>query len=355
MRIDQITFSRFIAAVAIVIYHYGQGTDLFSNEYVSLLIHKAYIGVSYFFILSGFVMIIAYHKRGQVNIFGYLKNRLARVYPVYILSIVILLLLTSFRNLNLQNLLYYFLMVQSWIPEKATALNYPAWSISVEWLFYLLFPLLLNKVYLKTNLKQITVWIVLFWVVSQAYFYLITQEIITSPLYSIKDIHYHPIMHLNEFLAGNLAGLYFLNMVKKNTIKHYYVEIITLITVLILSLIFFQKFNFHNGILTLILVPLIIFMSLSKGALTNFFSKKIFTFLGEISFGVYILQFPVWYMFDVLEIHYGLLKGPETSTSFLIKLLCLIIFSSISYRYFESPIRNKIKNLKFRKPKPIIL
>ncbi|MDG1476973.1 MAG: acyltransferase family protein, partial [Vicingaceae bacterium] len=128
MRIDQITFSRFIAAVAIVIYHYGQEISIFSNEYVSMLLHKAYIGVSYFFILSGFVMVIAYHQRGKINILSYLKNRIARVYPVYALALLVLILLTFFRNFNLENLIYYLLMIQSWIPDKATALNYPAWS-----------------------------------------------------------------------------------------------------------------------------------------------------------------------------------------------------------------------------------
>ena len=91
MRIEQLTFTRFLAAISIVIFHYGDQIFLFNNKYVQFIFGQANIGVSYFFILSGFVMIIAYNTNSKINFFQYLKNRLARIYPVYLFAIFLLL------------------------------------------------------------------------------------------------------------------------------------------------------------------------------------------------------------------------------------------------------------------------
>lgn len=103
MRIEQLTFTRFIAAIAIVIFHFGKESYLFNSDYVSFIFRQAHLGVSYFFILSGFVMIIAYGNKKNINFIEYIKNRLARIYPVYLLAIVLFLSVTFFRNINFED------------------------------------------------------------------------------------------------------------------------------------------------------------------------------------------------------------------------------------------------------------
>ena len=63
MRLEQLTFTRFLAAIAVVTFHYGRGSVLMDNETLGLFFHQALYGVSYFFILSGFVMMIAYSNK----------------------------------------------------------------------------------------------------------------------------------------------------------------------------------------------------------------------------------------------------------------------------------------------------
>src|SRR6266481_3833483 len=92
MKIEQITFTRFLAAIAIVIFHFGRGIFPFNSEMISFLFAKAGVGVSYFFILSGFVMIIAYGKKSKISPLAYYKNRFARIYPVYLIAILLLLI-----------------------------------------------------------------------------------------------------------------------------------------------------------------------------------------------------------------------------------------------------------------------
>ena len=149
MRIEQLNFTRFIAAISIVIYHYGKEVSIFYNDYTSFIFRQANVGVSYFFILSGFIMIIAYGTREKINFLKYLNNRFARIYPVYLLAILLILGIKLFKNIDKIDLILNLSMLQSWIHNKALTLNYPGWSLSVELFFYLTFPLLFNYFYSK--------------------------------------------------------------------------------------------------------------------------------------------------------------------------------------------------------------
>jgi peptidoglycan/LPS O-acetylase OafA/YrhL len=351
LRIEQLTFTRFIAAIFIVIFHYGEGCFLFNNEYTSFIFKQANIGVSYFFILSGFVMIIAYKNKEKILFVEYIKNRLARIYPAYVLAIFLILGIKLFREINCRDLILNGLMIQAWIPEKALTINFPGWSISVELFFYLSFPFLFNFIYKKYTLKNIGFWIILFWLFSQIIFYIIVEtNLIKISLYNIIDMYYNPLMHFNEFLIGNLAGLYFIHELKEKR-KNYLLYILFFLLVLILLLKFPFGLNYHNGLLAIVFVPFILFLSLSTDKLTKLFSKSIFVFLGEISFGIYILQVPVWQILTDYRMnkYFGIDKESDFSLAFFIRLTILIVVSSISYLYFEKPIRNKISNLSLSK------
>lgn len=345
MRIEQLNFTRFIAAISIVIYHYGKEVSIFYNDYTSFIFRQANVGVSYFFILSGFIMIIAYGTREKINFLKYLNNRFARIYPVYLLAILLILGIKLFKNIDKIDLILNLSMLQSWIHNKALTLNYPGWSLSVELFFYLTFPLLFNYFYSKKKLKHISVWIVLFFILSQTIYHLIINGFIELPYYSIVDIYYHPLMHFNEFLIGNLAGLYFIKKLKSKQ-KNYIVPILLTIIILIILLKFPLGLSYHNGLFSIVFVPFIILLSLSNDKLTKLFSKNIFVFLGEISFGIYILQAPVWTIFSDyrMDKFFFLNKESDFTESFFMRTLILILLSAFSYLFFEKPIRNKIKN-----------
>ena len=346
MRIEQLTFTRFVAAIAIVIFHYGKGSFLFNNKMVSFIFEKANIGVSYFFILSGFVMIIAYHNNISINFFTYLKNRFARVYPVYFLAILLTLLIYMFKDIALIDLFLNIIMLQAWIPGKALTVNFPGWSLSVELFFYISFPILFNYFY-KKGYKITTAFnIIFFWCISQLIFhFLLFNTFFVSP-YSKTDFLYNPLLHFNEFLIGNLAALFFLKKLKNKT-GNYSIYIFLLLLFLIVSLRFPLGLNYHNGFLSILFVPLIILISLNRGKFNDILNRKLFVFLGEISFGIYILQRPVWKLFStqLLEKYIGLDIVTDFTLIFFIRFSGLILISSLSYVYFETPVRNKIKKM----------
>lgn len=346
MRIEQLTFTRFIAAILIVIFHYG--VDIFPFNLTKQLFTGANVGVSYFFVLSGFVMIIAYHKKAKISALSYLKNRFARIYPVYLLASILLIgyyLLATNLSVNTIDVLLNIFMIQSWIPGKALTLNFPGWSLSVELFFYLMFPILFNAIYRKFNYKKLIAPILIFFGISQIVFiYFLYSDYYQGVHTASHDqLFYFPLMHLNEFVMGNLAGLYFIN--KKNHVqKNYSIYILLLIISCGLLLSFDTAMKYHNGILSLLFIPLILFISSDNSWISKMSTHKWMVHLGEISYGVYILQIPVFVITRRVLIKLGV---EDKTLIFYAGIVALLVFSSITYKYIEAPLRKRIKSLKF--------
>ncbi len=292
-------------------------------------------------------MIIAYGNKTEIKFYDYIKNRLARIYPVYLLAILLFIVVTQFKKATILDLFLNISLLQSWIPNKALTLNIPGWSLSVEFFFYIAFPILVNKLYSKFKLKVIAIWIICFWLFSQLFFHLIIYGILKIEIYSIPDLHFNPIMHFNQFLIGNLSGLFFVKKLQNHK-NNYLLPILVTSLILILLLQFPTGLNYHDGLLAIIFIPLILLICSSNDKLTTFFSKRVFIFLGEISFGIYMYQGIIWKLFSDYRMkkYLDLDKEIDFTNSFLVRLFILIMLSSLSYLYFEKPLQNKIKNFK---------
>ena len=86
---------------------------------------------------------------------------------------------------------------------------------------------------------------------------------------------------------------------------------------------------------------------LNNGKLTKISNHKTLIFLGEISYGIYILQYPVYYLLKYSYGAFGLEMIPIGLRIYILYIV-LILFSAFSYLYIEKPLREKIKKLKFR-------
>ena len=347
MRLEQLTFTRFIAAIAIVIYHFGADVFPFNHVLLASIFRSSYAGVSYFYVLSGFVMIIAYSKRaGQgIDKLQFYKNRFARVYPVYFLALLLIIAfyIIDKRFFTGTEIGLSVFALQAWIPPYPLSLNTPAWSLSVEILFYILFPFLFDKVYHTISLKKVTVFVFIFWIITQVLFntLLFSSYYKEYPSTSHDLLFYFPIMHLSSFLAGNVAGLYFVKRVNQPKKKNGF---LILLLVLILITIYNLKIpvNFQDGALAIIFVPFIYCLSLNQGFTSRICRLKLFIFLGEISYGIYILQKPV---FKFGREYIGQVGITNTDTQFYCITLILILLSAVSFVYIETPLRKRIKKI----------
>lgn len=347
MRIDQLTFTRFIASLAIVVFHFGQNVYPFNSHYWNFVFQQASIGVSFFFILSGFVMIIAYGRsaNNQINSRKYLLNRMARIYPAYLLALL-LFAVQILSNISVKIFLICALMLQAWIPGKVLSYNAPGWTLCVELFFYISFPFLFNYIYRLTNYKRLIAPILIIWLATQAVLngFLQSHFYKGFPSLSHDLLFFNPLMHINEFLVGNLAGLFFINN-QSGKRRNFDLHILTLFILFFLVLKFPSGLNYEDGLLAFIFVPFILLLSYSDGKISSLFKRKAFVFFGEISFGIYIFQVPVYALVNKFCKEF-FPAWKDANSLFYISLFILIFFSAVSFLFFETPIREKIKRLK---------
>jgi peptidoglycan/LPS O-acetylase OafA/YrhL len=149
--IKPLTSIRFFAALAVVIFHSGASWASVNPQVpgpVKTLLLNGYVGVTFFFVLSGFILHQTYRGRiasgEQVKRFA--VARFARLYPVYVVAVLAML---PFTTLAGWGDVPQFFLLHWWIPNGAlgwTDWNMPSWTLSVEFFFYLCFPLISRAV-----------------------------------------------------------------------------------------------------------------------------------------------------------------------------------------------------------------
>ena len=159
MNTHNLTFTRFVAALLVVFFHFGLELDAIKGG-VRTFFANGNIAVSYFFYLSGFVLYKAYQSQLLQNTFRpsvFLINRFSRIYPLYFLALLFFLIishLTWQQEIFTSKSLLSALLLQSWFSGEELSLNYPGWSLSNEIFFYICFPSIVG-LYQKNN-KQIS-------------------------------------------------------------------------------------------------------------------------------------------------------------------------------------------------------
>ncbi len=159
-RIDQL---RWLAATLVFLFHFhleyrGLGGTGLSSPWAALII-EGHTGVGLFFTLSGFLfMLIALHQR-QIVYGDFLRNRILRIMPLYL---VIFLVATSIGRDKFQpaDLLYLFATNLGLAPTSGTPITGAAWTISLEFLFYMVFPFL-ARFALESGIRYLAGWLVL--------------------------------------------------------------------------------------------------------------------------------------------------------------------------------------------------
>jgi peptidoglycan/LPS O-acetylase OafA/YrhL len=154
-RLPALTSLRFFAAFHVVIFHLQAMKIVQGPAWYEKLASVGYVGVSFFFVLSGFILVYTYAGR-TLSLKDFWRARFARIYPAYAFSLLFtapwfFIAVLKFdipffawpkAHLKLAAGLVVTLL-QAWVPPAALTWNPVAWSLSVEAFFYLLFPFLL--------------------------------------------------------------------------------------------------------------------------------------------------------------------------------------------------------------------
>ncbi|WP_258534769.1 acyltransferase [Streptomyces sp. PT12] len=167
-RLNTLTGLRFPAAFVVFIYHASLlgylGVPWLTSEsavttYNNAVSHLGALGVTFFFVLSGFVL--TWSARDSDTAPRFWRRRLVKIVPNYVLVWGLAMVVFAAPLTDLEIGLLNLLMIQVWYPDFAVnfGVNPAGWSLAVELVFYLSFPVLLHWVK-KIPVQRINLWIV---------------------------------------------------------------------------------------------------------------------------------------------------------------------------------------------------
>lgn len=223
-QIPSLTSLRFVAAFMVMFGHmFGQvysGIDQTTPAFRALQ-NFAQVGMSLFFVLSGYVISYNYTSIGSLrkaDIKRFSIARFARIYPAYILVLLLNAWIWSWSDVTPLGLLAHLSLTQDWFMHTVNGIPLISqfhnaavmWSISAEWFCYLLFPLIcftLDRV-TRPVVGAALVWVAnlgwMYWVSVMGSHYLISGNVHGYKLYEWLG-YYSPFVRLFEFVIGCLA------------------------------------------------------------------------------------------------------------------------------------------------------
>ena len=155
--IRPLTGLRGLAALFVVLFHFSSSFSISSAS--TRFLHQGYLSVDLFFILSGLVLAMNHDKDFRTNAFDiktyfvFLKKRCARIYPVYIIVLLIAIGIALEQHFlrhkvlpegwSAKKIISNVLLIQAWGFDKH-ALVPPSWSLSTEVAAYVFFPILFS-------------------------------------------------------------------------------------------------------------------------------------------------------------------------------------------------------------------
>lgn len=379
--IQSLTGLRFIAAFSILIAH-GLACVIFSDArwLLGLSTGFAYFGMSLFFVLSGFVLYLNYAPSLEGNRPGALKDffvaRFARLYPLYFFYMAVCFATIVYTRIPdmFPDILYYIPLVQSWIAgtklkpvlftlDEAAA----TWSVSTEFFFYLLFPILCSLAFRYLKRVNPFIEIVALTVLSLAVLYMIYSLwpwLISYFAGSMPDgvalqwlNYYSPFCRIFEFMTGlSVARLYLYYRDRKPTSSETTIAgIIALLCALtVMRDIYYTALpptapydfwsfirpNFWNAPP---IAYLIIYSARYESSFSKLMSSPSLVLGGEISYSMYFFHIFLVNRFLGGEREIGILSAIEWIVRFSVFTTLVLCLSYGTYSLVEKPCRNGVR------------
>lgn len=208
-QLTSLTSLRFFAAFAVFVHHFNGLSATGGVWHIPVLFPYSKIGaqgVTFFFVLSGFLLTWGHRPRTPKRVFYW--RRAGRIYPAHLVAAAAAVAVfygLGDRHGDALSLLSSLLLLQTWLPDATPALpgNPVTWTLSVEVLFYALFPLLIGRVQ-----RMRTRWLALctlggltaMWAVRVAADHYLSAH-------DAAWVMRHPLVYLPEFLTGAACAI----------------------------------------------------------------------------------------------------------------------------------------------------
>ncbi len=372
-RLPAITSIRFFAALHVVIFHLHAIKVAAGPQWYQNFASIGYVGVSLFFVLSGFILVYTYANR-ETPARNFWKARFARIYPAYLFSLIVtapffiyvlfVMPMQSGGNMDmfvwpkhhpLASALLVPALLQSWIPGAALAWNSVAWSLSVEAFFYLVFPALIVLLMRKRNSTLMSL-ILICWALSLTItlgYTLLNPDHVafvnddSLGLTWLNVVKFNPLLRLPEFLMGACCGFLFV----RNSIHRKWATPLAVIGLVAFIAVaaFSSRIPYpviHSGLLAPAFAAIIYGIAL-RPAWARLLEFRPLVLLGDASYSLYLLHSVVLPMFFQPDFqhpkHYFIWQ-------ILMGVFIAIAVSVAVYLGIEEPLRRKLRPKRPAKP-----
>ena len=383
--IRQLTGIRFVAAFWVLLYHLQDPLSRIGVMSIPVLndtIRVGRLGVDLFFALSGFIITHTYLTRMGKKISGrgsleFWWLRLARIYPVHFvmlnvagLAVVAQVWLTGVSKdrpwLNPIDYLRNLFLVQEWGPHPDRGWNVVAWSLSMEWLAYLIFPALVLVLY-ALHKRVSTPLLVVAWLV------VITPllwrgSLTIDPYYT--DLWGSIIRVMSEFTAGAITYLIVLRLIPdgatepKPRVERLATTVSVAMPLLVIAgAVFLGSWETAQSPLTLndpdaeplppyfhlwLVPPLIVWigaLALSRHGQAKWLGTDKIVLGGVISYSLYMTHL-VWFStWRAVMNQIGLESGPLYAVAVIVAIVGAFVIAYFMWRIVEEPCRKFMRKM----------
>lgn len=382
-RLDALTSLRFVAAGMILLHHLKGNMGVPASMPYNLQNGLGF-GVSFFFLLSGFIVAYNYPSLPDWQTTRlFLIKRFARLWPAHATALLFTLIIAPGYAASLVSspaelsgrIVLVLAMVQTWIPFEwlLISINDPSWSIATEFAFYLAFPLLIANFARSWWWKLGAAVLFLGLIMYLCQVFKIPAPTSRSDGLTITSVMYiWPGVRIFEFIAGMCTALAWQRLSPKispgRTITGTAVELAAM-ALFVLQVPFahaflatirkvitipandaFHVWYFVTAGCTLIPGCILIFMmALEKGWLSRVLSVWPLVLLGEMSYSIYLLHFPV--LRSNLQNLPTMMALPDL-VRLTITLSTVFVVSFLVWAYVERPARRFIVKMASRGTPP---
>ncbi|MES2732321.1 MAG: acyltransferase [Bacteroidota bacterium] len=360
-RIPELDGLRGIAILLVVSFHYVNNqlinTGNFIGKILSKLTYFGWVGVDFFFVLSGFLIgSILIKNRNSTNYFStFYFRRLMRIVPNYYLLICLFILIlnipffaknTFLTGNNILPAWSYFMMVHNFFMGSLNNMGNDSisvtWSIGIEEQFYILFPLIVF--FLKGK-----------WLPYVLVIFIISASIIRLQFSSWIPAYVLLPCRMDAISLGALLA-YYNQQYNLNDIvrKHFIFFVIVLVMDVAICGIFYTVYDDlgsvkHTLFVVFFTIGILFALTKKQSWYGYLLRNKLLIWVGTISYSLYLFHYMILGLFhQIVSNKIGL--GINNSKDIMVTLLALfsaILFSWGIYKLMELPLVNWGKKIKY--------
>lgn len=321
------------------------------KDFIVCMIERGYFTVDFFFLLSSFVLCLVYEKKFKSGLNlslykSFMFKRIVRIYPFYLFNLLLFSALLL-PKLTLHKFVVNLFFIQSLYDIKHIV-NAATWSLSVEFIMYLIFPFMLIFLSKLKLWKTITIVLLVtagIYITSQYFDALSIEKINKIKLIPFKNNlgDSFGIFAVLRGVSGFLLGILTYQLYKNKA----FLQKVQRFATPILIITFWAFFVKWTVLITPYLLALNILILCGENWYAKFNETKLVYTFGLLSFSIYLNHLLVRYSFTKF-LYETALKYEQRMWLFSIETVCTLMLSYFTYRLFEIPVngffRKKLQN-----------